>query len=182
MVYAEHNWVALTPLNCKARRRSLPTFFNFVTGASVVKQGFEVKWSKYEPVILDITTPAKLLFKGQRMKGEWVDALPPGSIAQMTSHGSTTTEAFVNWLTHFSHYKVAGSCLLVFDRVTPHLDHSLGEAAGCHDTTLLCPPSQTTHEMQPMDKSVFGPFEHYLDEQVLPYKAEIWQDFHWSMG
>ena len=55
MVYAELNWVALTPLNCKARRGSLSTFFNFVTGASVVKQGFEVKWSKYEPVILNIT-------------------------------------------------------------------------------------------------------------------------------
>ena len=31
-----------------------------------------------------------LLFKGQRMKGEWPDALPPGSI-QMTSCGSMTT-------------------------------------------------------------------------------------------
>jgi len=43
------------------------------------------------------------------MKGEWPDALPPESIAQMTSHGSMTTEAFVNWLTHFNHYKDAGS-------------------------------------------------------------------------
>jgi len=86
---------------------------------------------------------------------------------KMTSCGSMTTEAFVNWLTHFSHYKVAGSRLLVFDRVTLHLDHSIVEAAD-HNITLLCLPSQTTHEMQPMDKSVFRPFEHYLDEHVLP--------------
>jgi hypothetical protein len=53
-------------------------------------------------------------FKGQRMKGEWLDALTPGSIAQLTTRGSMTAEAFVNWLTHFIHYKVAHPCLLMF--------------------------------------------------------------------
>jgi DDE superfamily endonuclease. len=95
------------------------------------------------------------------MKGEWLDALPPGSIAQMTSRGSMTTEAFDNWLTHFSRYEVAGSCLLVFDGATTHLDHRIVEATNCHYITLLCLPSQITHELQPMIKSVFGPSEHY---------------------
>jgi len=84
---------------------------------------------------------------------------------QMTNHDSIT-EAFVNWLTHFSHYNVAGSCLLVFDGVISHLDHGIVEAADRHDITLLCLPSQTTHELQPMDKSVFGPLQHYWDKQV----------------
>jgi hypothetical protein len=52
---------------------------------------------------------AMILFKGQEMKGDWLDAFSSGSIAQMTSRGSMITEAFVNWLTHFSCYKVAGS-------------------------------------------------------------------------
>jgi len=42
------------------------------------------------------------------MVREWHYALPPGSIAQMTSSGRMATEAFVNWLTLFSHYKHAG--------------------------------------------------------------------------
>ena len=67
---------------------------------------------------IESAIPPMLLFKGQRMKGEWLDALPPGSITQMTCHGSMTTEAFVNWFTYFSHYKVAASYLLVFDEVT----------------------------------------------------------------
>jgi len=33
--------------------------------------------------------------------------------------------------------------------------------------TLLCLPSQTTHELQRMNKSVFGPLEHYWDKQCL---------------
>ena len=85
----------------------------------------------------------------------------------MTSCGSMTTEAFVNWLPHFNRYKVSGSCLLVFDGMTSHLDHSTVEAADYHDITLFCLLSQTTHELQPMDKSVFGQFEHYWAEQVL---------------
>jgi hypothetical protein len=43
------------------------------------------------------------------MVGEWHYTLPPGSIAQITSSGKMATEAFVNWLTRFSHYKGAGS-------------------------------------------------------------------------
>lgn len=97
------------------------------------------------------------------MKGEWLDALHPGSTAEITSRGSIK-EAFVNWLIHFSHYKFAGSCLLVFDGAMSHLDHSTAEAADCHDITLLGLPSQTTHEMQPMDITVFGPLEHYWGE------------------
>ena len=42
------------------------------------------------------------------MDGEELEALLPGCIAQMTSNGSMTTEAFVHWLTLFSRYKGAG--------------------------------------------------------------------------
>jgi len=55
--------------------------------------------------------PSMILFGGQRTEGKRLDALPPGSIAQMTSRGSVIIEAFVNYLTHFSRYKVSGSCL-----------------------------------------------------------------------
>jgi hypothetical protein len=48
--------------------------------------------------------PPTILFQVQIMKREWLDALSPGSIAQMTSRGSMITEAFVHWLAHFSHY------------------------------------------------------------------------------
>lgn len=41
----------------------------------------------------------------------------------MTGRGSMMTEAFVYWLQHFSCYKIAGTCLWVFDGATSHLDH-----------------------------------------------------------
>jgi hypothetical protein len=74
-----------------------------------------------------------------------------------------TTEAFVNWLTHFIHYKVAG-CLT--KRYQIWIIAKWKRQTGM-TLTLLCLPSQTTHELQPMFKPFFGPFEHYWDKQVL---------------
>jgi len=54
--------------------------------------------------------------------------------------------------------KITGSFLLVFVGVTPHQHHTIVEAAYRHDVTLLCLSSQTAHEMQLVDQSVFGPF------------------------
>jgi len=72
-------------------------------------------------------------FKGQRMKGEWLDALTPGSIAQLTTHGSMTAEAL-----HISYIiKLHIPAYWCFDQATSHLDHSKVEAAVRHDITLM---------------------------------------------
>lgn len=114
-----------------------------------------------------VAIPPGILFKGQRMKPEWTDNLPPGTLALMTPKGSMTVETFVIWLQHLAKYKLEGKCLLIFDGASCHLDHSIVDAAEQHNITLLCLPSNTTHELQPMDKSVFRSFEHHWDEQVL---------------
>lgn len=113
--------------------------------------------------------PPMLLFKGKRMKAEWLDSLPPGSVAQMTPKGSMNIEAFVNWMHHFAKFKVSGACLLIFDGAKCHLDDSIVDVAQKYDIKLMCLPSNTTHELQPMDKAVFRSFEYYWDEEVLKY-------------
>lgn len=113
--------------------------------------------------------PPMILFKGFRMKSEWMDGLPPGSIAAMTPKGSMTCEIFAQWLDHLAKYKSQGKCLLIFDGAKCHLDYKIVEAAENHQITLFCLPSQTTHELQPFDKSVFGPFETYWDQEVLQF-------------
>jgi len=77
------------------------------------------------------------------MKGKRLDALPSEPTAQMTSRGSMITKAFINWLTHFSRYKAAGSCLLAFDGAILHLDRSTVETADRHDYTLM--PSKSDY-------------------------------------
>jgi hypothetical protein len=113
--------------------------------------------------------PPMVLFKGVRRKPQWADDLPPGSAVEMTLKGSMTTETFITWIRHFSKYKPTGNVLLIFDGAASHLNPDIVEEADKHDITLFCLPSNTTHELQPMDKAVFRAFEVYWDAEVLRF-------------
>ena len=70
---------------------------------------------------------------------------------------------------HFSKFKPSGTVLLIFDGASSHLHLGIVEVATANDIILLCLPSNTTHELQPLDKSIFRSFEHYWDTEVLKY-------------
>lgn len=91
------------------------------------------------------------------MKIEWTWNFPPGTTCLDTKGQHECRK----WLEHFSQYKVPGPCVLIFDGAKCHLDYSIVEEAEKYEVTLYCLPSNTTHELQPMDKSVFHPFEVY---------------------
>lgn len=118
---------------------------------------------------LGAAVPPMILFKGSRMKPEYADSLPPGSVVRMTLRGSMTTKAFVDWLDHFNRYRTKGPCLLIFDGASSHLDYEIAEKADQFGITLFCLPSNTTHELQPMDRSVFRSFEYNWDKVVLNF-------------
>ena len=111
--------------------------------------------------------PPMVIFKGQRLKPEWEKDMPPGTLTVMSGKGSMTTALFIRWLDHFARFKVTGEVMLVFDGASSHFDANIASAADKHGITLYCLPSNTTHELQPMDKSVFKPFETFWDDEVL---------------
>lgn len=113
--------------------------------------------------------PPMIIFKGQRQKPEFSDNLPAGSSVKMSPKGSMTTELFVDFIKHLAKYKTQGKILLIFDGASSHLDYTIVEEADRHDIVLYCIPSNTTHELQPLDKSVNKSFEHYWDQEVLRY-------------
>ncbi|CAK1599673.1 unnamed protein product [Parnassius mnemosyne] len=118
------------------------------------------------------TIPPMILFKGKRLKPEWEYNLPPGSLVAMTPKGSMNSETFVKWIHHFAKFKTPGPCLLIFDGASSHLDYNIVDVADKHDITLLCLPSNTTHELQPMDKAVFRAFEHYWDQELQKFRFQ----------
>ena len=114
--------------------------------------------------------PPMILFKGQRLKPEWEENLPQGTKVVMAPKGSMTCEVFTQWIHHFAKYRVTGDrALLIFDGASSHLDVNIVSAAEEHNITLFCLPSNTTHELQPLDKSVFKSFESFWDDEVLKY-------------
>ncbi|KAJ8896305.1 hypothetical protein PR048_001649 [Dryococelus australis] len=101
-----------------------------------------------------------ILFTGKLLKPEWEEKLPPGSNVVMTPKGSMTCETFSQWIDHFAKYKASGDrTLLIFDGASSHLDANIVSAADRHNLTLFCLHSNTTHELQPLDKSMFKFFE-----------------------
>lgn len=113
--------------------------------------------------------PPLIIFKGVRIKPEWYITLPSESKILMTKRGSMTTDAFIQWLDHFARFKSPGPVLSIFDGASSHLDIRIVEAADKHNVTLFCLPSNSTHELQPLDKAVFRSFEAYWDEEVLNF-------------
>lgn len=113
-----------------------------------------------------------ILFKGKRLNPEWKDNLPPGSEVEMTEKGSMTTATFIKWVHHFAKFKPKGNVLLIFDGASSHLDAGIVEAADSCGITLFCLPNNTTQELQPFDKSVFGPYEAFWDDEVLLYWSQ----------
>lgn len=116
--------------------------------------------------------PPFIIFKGKRMKPEFNDNLPAGSLVRMASKGSMTTDLFIEFLDHFSKFKSPGRCLLIFDGASSHLDYRIVEKADEHNIELYCLPSNTTHELQPLDKSVNKSYEHHWDQELLLYNYQ----------
>lgn len=114
-------------------------------------------------------TPPMVIFKGKRLKPEYTDNMPPGTLVKMAPKGSMVTELFIEFLKHLAQYKVNGNILLIFDGAKSHLDLSIVDAAEQLNITLFCLPSNTTHELQPFDKGVFKSFESHWDQELLRY-------------
>lgn len=113
--------------------------------------------------------PPMILFKGQRQKPTYSDGLPAGSVVCMTPKGSMTTGTFLTWLDHFANFMSAPPTILIFDGASSHLDLSIADKAESLGIELFCLPSNTTHQLQPMDVSVFRPFESQWDQELLNY-------------
>ncbi|KAJ8878432.1 hypothetical protein PR048_019010 [Dryococelus australis] len=98
------------------------------------------------------TVLAKEELEGIRLKPKWTENLPTGTQVFMTAKGSMTSQTFVKWFDHFAKYKTPGPVLLIFDGASSHLDANIVHAAEAQEIILYCLPSNTDHELQPLDK------------------------------
>jgi len=102
-----------------------------------------------------IFLPPFIIFKGIRRKQELADGLPPGSEFYMTESGYAQTVTFRAFVQFFCKHKPAGNKLLITDGHRSHVDYEALSIADDNDITILLLPAHTSHELQPLDKSVF---------------------------
>ncbi|KAJ8892845.1 hypothetical protein PR048_005426 [Dryococelus australis] len=73
-------------------------------------------------------------------------------------------------LKHFARYKVDGKALLIFDGASCHLDTIIVPTPDQCGIILYCIPSNTTHELQPLNKSIFKSLESCWDDEHMIFK------------
>lgn len=114
--------------------------------------------------------PPMIIFK----RKQWTDQLkigaPPGSVVTISDSGYITSELFVKWMTHFiATVKPTpdNKVILVLDGHTTHSKNLEAlDLSRNHGVILLQLPAHTTHRVQPLDRSFFGPLKGYYNQAV----------------
>ena len=111
--------------------------------------------------------PGFYLFKGKNQLKNYIQNCEPGACMAAHPHAWMTKELFLSWLFHFDASVPGGVSpnnrhLLILDGHGSHMAVQTIEEANNLGIDLLTLPAHTTHRLQPLDVSVFGPFKNYF--------------------
>lgn len=103
---------------------------------------------------------------------------PPGSIGSAVPNGWSNSQKFLEWLNHFIRYTNPSKehkKLLILDNHESHVSFEAVQLAKDSGIIMLTLPPHTSHKLQPLDRSVFGPFKRYYntaaDEWMLSHPS-----------
>lgn len=122
---------------------------------------------------IGVYVPPMLVFKGKRFKTEWKIGAPPGTAFELSESGWSNSEVFLNWLKHFVTFvkpNIENKVLLILDGHTSHTkDLSIIDYAKQNGIIMLSLPSHTSHRLQPLDVSFFGPLKTNFNKACEKY-------------
>ena len=87
---------------------------------------------------------------------------PPGTLGACSDNGWITNELFLKWLKHFAaHAKpsVDEKVILLLDGHASHMTLEAVEYGRTHGIVMISFPPHSTHHMQPLDRTFFGPLK-----------------------
>ena len=127
--------------------------------------------------------PAFYIFKGKRMRENYIAKCEDGASMAMQPEAWMTTQLFSHWISHFiraleSRGGVSPSNrhLLVVDGHNSHVTLEVVQKAMDVGLDIITLPSHTSHRLQPLDVSIFGPFKRafkrYRDAWTLRNKGQ----------
>ena len=106
--------------------------------------------------------PPYFIFPRVKFQRHFLNGAPPGSKGDANPSGWMTEEHFLNFLKHFvehvrcTHEK---SCLLLLDNHESHKCIKGLDFAKENGIVMLSFPPHCTHRLQPLDRSIYGPFK-----------------------
>lgn len=112
------------------------------------------------------TIPPFFVFPRVNLKEHMLHGAPEGSAGSAYPSGWMTSEIFFSYMTHFiKHAKCVKEkpTLLLLDNHESHISIPVLEIAKRHGIHMLTFHPHTSHKMQPLDRTVFGPFKAYYN-------------------
>ena len=110
--------------------------------------------------------PPMFLFPRKQFFDHMIRAGPAGCIGRSNGSGWMTADDFLEFIKHFAKHTVASTSnqkLLLLDNHESHLSVPVIDFARANGITMLSFPPHTSHKLQPLDRSVYGPFKCYLE-------------------
>ena len=115
-----------------------------------------------------IYVPPMLIFKRRRMNDLLLRGSPAGTIAGCSQNGWVDSDLFLKWMQHFIDCVKATQAhkvLLILDGHCSHKSLDVIDLAHANGVVIICLPPHTTHRMQPLDLTVFGPLKKYYNRE-----------------
>lgn len=111
--------------------------------------------------------PPMFIYPRKHMTDRLLVGTPTGSIGFAQQKGWMDSQLFTKWLDHFINYVKPSQnekVLLLLDGHVSHKTLAIVEKARESGIVMICFPPHTTHKMQPLDVSFFGPLKRYVRE------------------
>jgi hypothetical protein len=107
--------------------------------------------------------PPFVIFKGVTLNKTYFEGLPPRWTLACSENGWTSNALGLRWIEHFHRHTQQATKgvkrLLVLDRHGSHLTPEFDQYCKDHNIVTLCLPPHSSHRLQPLDVSCFGPLK-----------------------
>lgn len=116
------------------------------------------------------------MFPRKKRNPRYLNGCPPGTLDLITDSGWISSDSFLEWLRFFVKSvrpSADGKCLLILDNHASHRAIDVLDYAYENNVVLLTVPPHSTHKLQPLDVSVYGPFGKYFQLSI-----DRWQKAH----
>ena len=112
------------------------------------------------------SVPPMLVFPRLKLRDHMMNGTPPDSIDVANPSGWMSAACFTEFIKHFiKHTKCSKDrpAILILDNHDSHISIETIDLFKENDVTLLTLPPHCSHKLQPLDRSVYGPFKTFYN-------------------
>ena len=111
--------------------------------------------------------PPMMVFPRVNFKQHMMKGAPPGAIGVAIPSGWMSAACFTEFMKHFIKYVKCSKdhpVVRIFDNHDSHISIETIDLAKDNGATLLTLPPHCSHKLQPLDRSVYGPFKSFYNQ------------------